>query len=238
MVLYHDTFNTFHEPAVAVAAAEILEHAGFQIHLPAHGCSGRPMLSKGLVEAARHAARRTLDALHPFAARGVPVVGLEPSCLLTIRDDYAHLLPDDPRVSEVAGQAVLFEEFVVAQAEAGRLWLRFDDRPRKILVHAHCHEKALASRGSLVKMLSLPPGHEVQEIDAGCCGMAGSFGYEAEHHAVSLAMAEDRLFPAIRAADPETLIAAPGISCRQQIRHGTGREALHPVQILREALVQ
>ena len=236
VVLFNDTFNTYHEPHVAIAATEVLKACGFEVVLPGHRCCGRPMISKGLVEEARAAARETIDRLAPFAEQGLPIVGLEPSCLLTLCDEYRYLLPDDPRAHLVADHAVTFEEFLAGLAETGRLNLSFTDVPRQVLLHGHCHQKALVGTGPAKRVLSLPPGYAVAEVDSGCCGMAGSFGYEAEHYALSLRMAERRLLPAVREAAPDALIVAAGVSCRSQIRHGTGRAALHPAEVLHQAL--
>ena len=235
MVLFNDTFNTYNDPEVAIAATEVLEAAGYRVVLPGHWCCGRPMVSKGLVEQARAAARDTVDKLHPLVAQGMPVVGLEPSCILTLKDEYLSLLPDDPRARAVAGAVVTFEEFVAAEAEAGRFALRFRPQTGRVLLHGHCHQKALVGTGPSRRTLELA-GFAVDEVDSGCCGMAGSFGYEAEHLDVSLAMAERRLLPAVRAAGAGTEIAAAGTSCRAQISHGCARKALHPAQLLRAAL--
>lgn len=235
-VLFHDTFNNFFTPRVAIAATEVLTAAGFTVELPRHGCCGRPLLSAGLVAEARAAARHTLAGLAPLAESGLPIVGLEPSCLLTLRDEYFDLLPGDRRVEIVAARARTFEEFVAEQHAAGRLALRFRAAPRNVLLHGHCHEKALIGSEPALGTLSLPPGYVVAEIDSGCCGMAGSFGFEAEHYELSRQLAERRLWPAVREAGAETVIAAAGVSCRQQIEHGTGRRALHPAEVLRDAL--
>lgn len=236
VVLFNDTFNTYNTPEVAIAATEVLEAAGFEVVLPGHRCCGRPMISKGLVEQAREAARGTVERLAPFAAQGLPIVGLEPSCLLTLRDEYAYLLPGDTRVQQIAEAALTFEEFVAREADAGRLELVFAEASRHVLLHSHCHQKALVGSGPSLRALTLPPGFTVDEVDSGCCGMAGSFGYEAEHYEISLAMAERRLLPAVRAAGPDTLVVAAGTSCRQQIAHGSGRRAWHPAEVLRAAL--
>ncbi len=236
VVLFHDTFNTYNEPEVARAAVEVLEAAGFEVELSNHGCCGRPWISKGLVDRARRAARRTVERLAPFAQQGMPVVGLEPSSLLSLRDEYLHFFPGESRVKTLADHAYLFEEYLCMLQDEGRLDLAFTDENREILFHGHCHQKALEGGESTRRALALPPGFEVEEVDAGCCGLAGAFGYEREHYEISMEMAEQRLFPAVRAAAGDTLIAAPGFSCRQQILHGTGRRALHPAQILRSAL--
>ena len=235
VVLFHDTFTTYHEPQIAIGATEVLEAAGFEIVLPGHRCCGRPMISKGLVDAARRAARHTVDRLAPFAAQGIPIVGLEPSCLLSLRDEYRYLLPDDPRAQQVADHAVLFEEFL---ASRGPLPLVFTDETRRVLLHGHCHQKALVGTGPSMRVLSMPEHYDVHEMDSGCCGMAGSFGYEKEHYALSIRMAERRLLPAIRAESERTIVVAAGVSCRHQIEHGTGRKALHPAELIRSAITQ
>jgi Fe-S oxidoreductase len=194
------------------------------------------MISKGLVNKARAAAKDTVDRLFPFAEQGIPIVGLEPSCLLTMRDEYLYLLPDDPRVPIVAEQCYTFEEFFAALADEGKLELEFSDEARQVLLHGHCHQKSLVGTTPSKRVLSLPPGYAVTEIDSGCCGMAGAFGYEVEHYEVSMEVAERRLLPAVREQSADTIIVAAGVSCRQQIKDGTGREALHPAEVLRAAL--
>ena len=236
VVLFNDTFNTYNEPHIAIAATEVLEAAGFEVLLPGHRCCGRPMISKGLVEEARAAARHTVERLAPFAEQGIPIVGLEPSCLLSLRDEYLYLLPDDPRAKRVAEHAVMFEEFIDQLAEAGDLDLRFTEAARRVLLHGHCHQKALVGTRPSHHILALPPNYTVAEVDSGCCGMAGSFGYEAEHYDISIKMAERRLLPAVREAAAETLIVAAGVSCRHQIQHGTARQALHPAEVLHGAM--
>jgi FAD/FMN-containing dehydrogenase/Fe-S oxidoreductase len=237
IVLFNDTFNTYNDPQVAIAATEFLQTAGFDVVLPGHRCCGRPQLSKGLVDEARAAARDTVARLAPFAAAGIPIVGLEPSCLLTLRDEYFSLLPGDTRVAEIAALAFTFEEFVAELASRGELHVTFSDEPCNLLLHGHCHQKALIGTGPTHQALTLPRNYRVEEVDSGCCGMAGSFGYEAEHYEISLQMAERALFPAVRASAADTVLVAPGTSCRHQISHGTGRQALHPAEVLRAALV-
>ena len=235
VVLFNDTFNTYNHPHVARAAVEVLEAAGYEVVLPGHGCCGRPAISKGLVEEARAFARETVERLAPYAEQGLPIVGLEPSCLLTLRDEFLYLLPDDSRVKTIAEKAVMFEEFIAREADAGRLTLRFNGGGLNVLLHGHCHQKALVGTGPSKRTLALA-GHTVTEVDSGCCGMAGSFGYEAEHYDISIKMAERRLLPAVRASSEDTLVVAAGVSCRHQIADGTGRTALHPAEVLRQAL--
>jgi Fe-S oxidoreductase len=160
---------------------------------------------------------------------------VEPSCLLTLRDEYLALLPDDPRAQAVAAATRLPEELLVEAIAEGRLVLPQENRGRRIVFHGHCHQKA--GTAATMALLRSIPGAEVTEVDAGCCGMAGSFGFEAEHYDLSMSIGELRLFPAVRAQAPETIIAATGVSCRQQIAHGTGRPARHPLEIVREVLL-
>ncbi len=237
VVLFNDTFNTYNDPHIAIAATEFLQAAGYDVLLPGHRCCGRPQLSKGLVDEARAAARDTVARLAPFAAAGIPIVGLEPSCLLILRDDYFALLPDDKRVPQIAAVSLTFEEFVADLAGRGELPVTFHDEPRRLLLHGHCHQKALVGTAPARQALTLPRNYRLDEVDSGCCGMAGSFGYEAEHVEISQKMGERALFPAVNASDEETVIVAAGTSCRHQIAHGTGRQALHPAEVLRAALV-
>ncbi len=237
VALLADAFYTYNYPEVAVAATEFLEAAGFEVLMAEIKDDGRPAISKGLVDKAKAAAADTVERLFPLAQQGIPIVGLEPSSLLTLRDEYLFLLPEDDRARLVASHAFTFEEFVADLADAGKLQLNFTDAPRQILLHGHCHQKALVGTGPSQRVLTLPPNYQVTEVDSGCCGMAGSFGYEAEHYQISLQMAERRLLPAVRQAAAETLIVASGVSCRQQIKHGAARQALHPAEVIRAALV-
>ena len=238
VVLLADSFTSFTEPAIGRAAVELLEAAGYRVRLEARGCCGRPSLSKGLLDDARDQAATMVNRLHAEAARGVPIVGLEPSCVLTLNDEHLDLLPDDERATVVGGQARLLDEVLVAAIEDGSLHLDPGAAVagRRILYHGHCHQKALVGTAHTVALLRAIPGTEVDEVDAGCCGMAGSFGFEAEHYDLSLQIGGQRLFPAVRAESDDTLIAATGVSCRQQIAHGTGRHASHPVELLHAAL--
>jgi Fe-S oxidoreductase len=237
VVLFADTLTNYSYPHIAIAAVEVLEAAGCAIQLAGVTESGRPAFSKGLVAQARKAAQQVLDHLAPFAKQGLTIIFLEPSDLSAILDDYASLLPSDERVSLVAVHCLSFEQYLARRADAGELHLTFTGEARQVLLHGHCHQKALIGTGPAKRVLALPPNYTVTEVDTSCCGMAGTFGYEAEHYDISLKMAERRLLPAVRAADAATIIAAAGLSCRQQIQHGAEREALHPAQVLRDALV-
>ena len=236
IVLFNDTFSTYNYPNIPIAATELLEMAGFEVVLPGVTDCGRPSFSKGLVDKARTIAQQVLDHLAPLAAQDLPIIFLEPSDLSAITDDYASLLPNDSRVAQVIEQCVSFEEFVADLAKNGRLNLTFTDAPRHLLMHGHCHQKALIGTKPAYRALTLPPNYTLTEVDSSCCGMAGSFGYEVEHYDISLQMAERRLLPAVRAATPETILVASGVSCRQQIKHGTGRQVLHPAEVLRAAI--
>ena len=239
LVFLADSFTTFTEPAVPIAAIEFLELAGWRVRLESAGCCGRASLSKGLVDQARRMAAGLVDRLGEAAARGVPIVGVEPSCLLTLRDEYPALLAGDPRAQVVAGGTRLPEELLVEAIDAGRLVLPAENSVsgRRVVFHGHCHQKALAGTAATMALLRSIPGADVIELDAGCCGMAGSFGFEAEHYDLSMSIGELRLFPAVRAEAEETIIAATGVSCRQQVAHGTGRRARHPLEIIRQTLL-
>ena len=240
VVLFADTFNTWFEPANAHAAARVLAAAGFQVIDPTPRgerplCCGRTFLSAGLVDEARAEARRTLAALTPWLERGLPVVGLEPSCLFTFRDELAAMLPG-PQANLLAEHAVLLEEFLVA-GDAATLGARLRKTPwRKALLHGHCHQKAFGAMSAVEKALGLVPELEVETIESSCCGMAGAFGYEAEHYEASIAMAERDLLPAVRRADEGSVIVADGTSCRHQIKDGAGRDAVHVARVLAAAL--
>ena len=239
VVLLIDTFNRYFEPENARAAVRVLQAAGYRVHAaaPVEGtrplCCGRTFLSAGLVDEARVEAKRVLDALAPWLAHGVPIVGLEPSCLLTLRDEYGVLLPG---TEALAKNSFLFEEFLANEANAGRLKLDLKAVESEALLHGHCHQKAFAAMDAVEQVLRLVPGLNVRTIESSCCGMAGSFGYEAEHYEVSMKMGEASLLPAVRAARPEALIVADGTSCRHQIEHGASRQALHVARVLERAL--
>jgi len=242
VVLLVDTFSRYFEPENARAALKVLEAAGYNVVFPnpVDGrrplCCGRTFLNTGLVDEAKTEARRVIDTLRPYVERGTRVVGLEPSCLLTLRDEYTVLFPG-AETSALAGCAMLLEEFLVAEKEAGRLNLPLRAvSSRKALLHGHCHQKAFSVMPSVEEVLGWIPDLEVEPIESGCCGMAGSFGYEANHYETSMKMAELDLLPAVRQADRHTLLVADGTSCRSQILHGSGREALHVARMLEAAL--
>jgi Fe-S oxidoreductase len=228
VILFVDTFNRYFEPDNARAARKVLEAAGYRVEIPAGLCCGRTFLSVGMVEQAKREAQRLLAVLAPAAARGVPIVGLEPSCLYSLRDELPALIrgPD-----ALAGRSFMLEEFLARQP--GRL--RFREARQEVLLHGHCHQKAFDGMAAVQKVLGMVPGLSVRTVETSCCGMAGSFGYEAEHAEVSMRMAELTLLPAIRNA-PQAALVADGTSCRQQIRDGTGRRPVHVARLLESAL--
>jgi FAD/FMN-containing dehydrogenase/Fe-S oxidoreductase len=230
VVLFVDTFAEFSQPASAEAARRVLEAAGYRVvRARGQGCCGRPMISKGLLIRARQVARRNIQALYPFAEKGIPIVGLEPSCLLTFRDEYREFFPSDRRTEAVAGASRLLEEFLTEPDRDGRSPienLAFMSGRIPVAVHGHCHAKSLIGMTPLVDVLR-GAGAEVSEIDSGCCGMAGSFGYETEHYDLSMQIGGMKLFPGVRrGVERGGVVVAPGTSCRAQIADGTGVTAL------------
>jgi Fe-S oxidoreductase len=233
LVLFVDTYTAYSYPHVAHAAVEVLAACGCEVTMAPVTDAGRPALSKGMIDLARAKAQQVVAALHPYAAAGRPIIFLEPSDWSAVVDDYAALLLGDARLPVVAAACVTFEQFV-AGLDAP---LAFRDEPAAALLHGHCHQKALLGVKPAVQALARA-GYTVTEIDSTCCGMAGAFGYEKEHVAVSLQMAEHGLAPAVRAASAETVIVAAGTSCRQQILSVTGRRALHPAEALAARLAR
>jgi Fe-S oxidoreductase len=233
VVYFHDTFATYNYPQIAVATVRLLEAAGFNVIVEERrACCGRPMLSKGLVTEARKLAKRNLEVLAPYARRGVPIVGSEPSCILTLRDEYQDLLPNDPDVAALAGQTFMIDEFLAKLDAAGELGIAWDGSPSpEVFFHGHCHQKALIGVGPSMAILKTA-GCAAKESGAGCCGMAGSFGFETEHYDVSRQIGEERLFPAVASVPSETVVAVAGVSCQQQIDHFTDRTPVHIAEVL------
>jgi FAD/FMN-containing dehydrogenase/Fe-S oxidoreductase len=243
VVFFHDTFMEYNDPQIGQAAIKVLQAIGFEpIVLYDKKDSGRPAVSKGLLDDASMLARHNLALLAPFAKQGIPIVGCEPSVMAMLVDDYPDLVSGDgadvqANAEAVASQAMLLETLVLQSSKKKELALKFDQKPRRVLFHGHCQQKATFGVESTVKLLELIPNCTVEEVDSGCCGMAGSFGYEREHYDISIQLAEMSLAPAIRAADPKTIICAAGTSCRDQILHTTERETRHPIEIFAGALV-
>jgi FAD/FMN-containing dehydrogenase/Fe-S oxidoreductase len=234
VVLFHDTFNNYNTPPVAIAATRFLDRCGYRVLLVDKKCCGRPMISKGMLAQAKEHAAWNVERLAGHAERGVPIIGLEPSCLLTLRDEYPDFLGTEA-AKKVAANSFLFEEFVVREQKEGRLTIDCGARGRRALLHGHCHQKALVGTAPTMALLKAA-GFAPSEVDSGCCGMAGSFGFEREHYDISVAIGSRRLAPAVKAAGADVEIVAPGISCRQQIEHLTGRKAKHPAELLWESV--
>ncbi len=237
--LFCDEFTNYNDTPVGIQAIQLLNRLGYEVVIPAHVESGRAHFSKGLVRDARTFAVRNVELLKDVITADAPLLGIEPSAILGFRDEFPDLMPAHLKsaAQSLAQHALLIDEFIAREAGAGRIARgSFTTRPQAIKLHGHCHQKALSSLVPTVKMLELPANYRVQLIPSGCCGMAGSFGYEAEHFAVSQQIGELVLFPAVRTTPDTTLLAAPGTSCRHQIKDATGRRALHPVEILHAAL--
>ncbi len=237
VVFFHDTFMEYNDPQIGQAAIKVLRALGYDpIVLENKKDSGRPAVSKGLLDTAAKLARHNLKLLAPYAEKGIAIVGCEPSVMAMLVDEYTELSPGKD-ADAVADQAMLLETLVVEAALRDDLKLNFDPAPRHVLFHGHCQQKATFSTEQTKKMLELIPNCTVEEIESGCCGMAGSFGYEKEHYDISIQLAEMSLAPAVRAANRETIICAAGTSCRDQIQHTAERRAKHPIEIFAEALV-
>lgn len=238
--LFCDEFTNFNDTHVGIKAVQLLNRLGYFVTIPAHVESGRAQLSKGMIRDARRLAIRNIELLSEVATSQAPLIGIEPSAILGFRDEYIDLAPAylRDRARSLAASCFLIDEFIAREIDAGQITPRaFTTASQSIRLHGHCHQKALSSLVPTVRLLELPVNYNVQVIPSGCCGMAGSFGYEKEHFDVSQKIGELVLFPAVRAASPETLVAAPGTSCRHQIKDGTGRIASHPVEILHDALL-
>ena len=238
VVLFDDTFMDYNYPSTGIAATELLERAGFRIELADKVCCGRPMISKGLMAEAATQARTNVTRLYEQARHGAYIVGCEPSCLLTLREEYLDLVPSEmkEKARVVARQALLIDEFLAALSDKGELGLTFGNGAGKpeVLFHGHCHQKAAADATRSVDLLRLA-GYQAEMVDAACCGMAGAYGYEKEHYQTSREAGERALFPAIRAR-AGAQVAVMGTSCRQQVEHFTGRRPRHVVELLQEAL--
>jgi Fe-S oxidoreductase len=242
VVLFADTFNRYFERENLDDALRVLVAGGYRVHaaLPKDEetrplCCGRTFLSAGLVDEARHEMERTLTALAPYVSRGVPVIGLEPSCLFTFRDELPALVKGET-VDALAANALLLEEFLAREAHEGRLTLPLQPLAKKALLHGHCHQKAFGAMGAVESVLRLVPELTVEPIESSCCGMAGAFGYDASTIDVSLKMGELSLLPAVRQAEPDALVVADGTSCRHQIHDGSGRAATHVAGVLAMSL--
>jgi FAD/FMN-containing dehydrogenase/Fe-S oxidoreductase len=235
VVLFNDTFTNYYSPAIGMSGVELLEAAGYDVELAPLGCCGRPLISQGLLGAARRLAAETVARLQTIMQRGLALLFLEPSCLSAIREDVPSLLRGDAKeqAREVAARSMLLEEFLEQECQAGRGHLEFGSGPSRVVVHGHCHQKAMGRLAPIKALLARIPGSAVIDLDAGCCGMAGSFGYTRDHYDLSRAIGERRLLPAARDLPPGSVLVAGGTSCRHQIADFTPTRALHPVELLR-----
>jgi FAD/FMN-containing dehydrogenase/Fe-S oxidoreductase len=235
VLLFNDTFTNYYSPAIGMAGLEVLQIAGFDVGLAPTACCGRPLISQGLLAAARCVAELTTDQLYPLVENGRRIVFFEPSCFSAIREDLPSLLRGDAgrRAHVVAERSMLFEEFVESECQAARTALDLMPGPSRIFLHGHCHQKAMGRLAPAKALLSRIPESTVVDLDAGCCGMAGSFGYVRDHFEVSRAIGERRLFPAARNLSADSVLVASGTSCRHQIADFTSAQALHPAQLIR-----
>ena len=237
--LFCDEFTNFNDTEIGITAVLLLEKLGYEVIIPEHTESGRAWLSKGLIRKAKEIANKNIDLLYPIINESAPLIGIEPSAILTFRDEYIDLADDNKleMAKKLSANVFLIDEFIAAEIEKGNISAeQFTKEKRKVVLHGHCQQKALSSVAPSVTLLSLPQNYTVETIPSGCCGMAGSFGYEKEHYDLSMKIGEMVLFPAVRLQTGDNIIAAPGTSCRHQIKDGTGKKALHPVEVLHQAL--
>lgn len=236
VVLFNDTFNEFNEPQIGQSAIKLLNALGFEVLVPEWSCCGRPAFSKGMLLQAKDKAKKVIDILHPFALEAIPIIGLEPSCLFMIKDDYLGLFSEEDeyliKAKEVSKKCVILDEFLSDLMSKKLFNLSFNKEEKTIKVHGHCHQKALVGMNPTMELLRKIPGFKVTEIASGCCGMAGSFGYEKEHYEISMQIGALALFPAVKTISSDTLIIANGTSCRHQIQDGVGKKAQHLAEVL------
>jgi Fe-S oxidoreductase len=238
--LFCDEFTNYNDTEIGIKAILLLEKLGYDVLLTEHGESGRAWLSKGLIREAQKIINRNIELLSPIVSSETPLIGIEPSAILTFRDEYPDLASEENynKAVQMSTHVFMIDEFLAMEMEKGHIKPeQFSTESKKIMLHGHCQQKSISSVAPTVNILSFPANYTVQTIPSGCCGMAGSFGYEEEHYELSMKIGEMVLFPAVRKQDNNTIIAAPGTSCRHQIKDGTGRKAMHPVEVLWEALV-
>ena len=237
--LFCDEFTNYNDTEIGIKSILLLEKLGYEVIIPNHLESSRTWLSKGLVRKAKEIINKNIELLYPVITAETPMIGIEPSAILTFRDEYIDLATDENLVKAKALSSCVFyiDEFIAKEFAAGKIDASlFTNEKKKIKLHGHCQQKALSALSATATILSIPKNYTVETIPSGCCGMAGSFGYEKEHYDLSMQIGELVLFPAVRSAAAETIIAAPGTSCRHQIKDGTGAKAKHPVEILWEAI--
>jgi Fe-S oxidoreductase len=239
--LFADEFTDTNDVEIGIKAVKMLNKLGYKVEVPPHVESGRAYLSKGFVRKAQELAKENITKLQAVITEQTPLIGIEPSAILSFRDEYPDLAGKElkPAAIKMAPHCLMFDEFIMREVKKGNISeSQFSTQKQHVRLHGHCHQKALASTGPTKEMLSLPLNYTVDEIKSGCCGMAGSFGYEKEHYEISMKVGELVLLPEVRKTPAHTFIAAPGTSCRHQIKDGTGRTAMHPIEILYEALTK
>jgi len=239
--LFADEFTNYYESDIGIKAIILLETLGYQVEIPSHVESGRTFLSKGLLKHARKVAEKNVIMLTSLISETTPLIGIEPSAILSFRDEYPEIVNTElmDKAMKLAANTMLIEEFICREFDKGNISRdQFVQESALIKLHGHCHQKSIASTSSTMKMLSIPENYKVEEIPSGCCGMAGSFGFEKEHYELSMKIGEMVLFPAVRSSSEDTIIAAPGTSCRSQIFDGTGKKAFHPIEIMYDALMR
>lgn len=237
--LFADEFTNYNDVSIGIKAVQLLNKLGYEVEVPKHKVSGRTLLSKGLLRKAKQIANQNVSQLSALVSEEIPLLGIEPSAILTFRDEYPELVDAELRENarNLAKNALMIDEFLAAEIKKGKLGKKsFTSEKATIKFHGHCQQKAIATTKSTVEVLSFPENYSISEIPSGCCGMAGSFGYEKEHYELSMKVGEMVLFPAVRAMHEKEIIVASGTSCRHQIHDGTKKEAYHPVEILLDAL--
>ncbi len=237
--LFNDEFTNYNDVEVGIKAILLLQRLGYEVVIPQHGESGRTYISKGLIRTAKRIANRNIEQLGSLVSASTPLIGIEPSAILSFRDEYPDLATpqNSERARHIAKHTFLIDEFLMREMQQGNITKeQFTNETKEVLFHGHCQQKSIATTAATKFVLGFPEGYTVKEIRSGCCGMAGSFGYEKEHYQLSMAIGELALFPAVRQASGSTLLSAPGTSCRHHITDGTGRKAVHPIEILYEAL--
>jgi Fe-S oxidoreductase len=238
--LFADEFTDMNDVEVGIKAVKLLNKLGYKVEIPKHVGSGRAYLSKGFVRKAQKLAKENVSILSSIVTEQTPLIGIEPSAILSFRDEYPDLVGAEqkPAATALAANCLMFDEFFMREVQKGNIKpSQFTDNKQAIRLHGHCHQKSIASTGPTKEMLSLPVNYSVDEIKSGCCGMAGSFGYEKEHYDVSMKVGELVLLPEVRLTPEHNIISAPGTSCRHQIKDGTGRIALHPIEVIYAAVV-
>jgi len=238
-LLFIDEFSNYLDAEIAVDSYLLLNRLGYKVNVIDTLDSGRALISKGFLDEAKIEVNKNIAFLKNQVSVTVPLVGIEPSTILSFRDEYHRLADDKPSAEIISKHTLLIEEFLAKEIENGNITSgQFTSEEKQIKIHCHCHQKSLGNQKVTFDILNLPTNFKPTIIPSGCCGMAGSFGYEKEHYEVSMKIGELKLFPAIRKTAEDTLISANGTSCRHQILDGTGRKALHPVTILKNALLE